>query len=260
MDCFSDGGVDQIFDFSARETWSHLRQLPRLDFILATDLVDVQIEDVFSAVDVGVRHVDFLVKTTWSYRCGIQTVLMVCCSNNHDVFVLLEAIHLGENLIDSGSARTVFGASATRAGEKTVDFIDEDDARGMFASLFEKSSDALSSHAHKHFVEIGARTENKVAPRFTCNSSCKQSLTGAWFSKQHDTLVELCALFSVNIGLLDHPDDVNDFVLDLVDSLDVIESLADILGRLNFKLQLVAKRLLVVVHDGEIVDSAQAHS
>ena len=79
-----------------------------------TDFVQVQLEDVFSSIDVWVRHVDFLVETSGADCSRVQSTLVVRRSDHHDVIVLLEAVHFCQDLIQSGPTRASLVASTAR--------------------------------------------------------------------------------------------------------------------------------------------------
>src|SRR5271170_2632306 len=61
----------------------------------------------------------------------------------------------------------------------SVDFVDEDDARGILLTLFEQIAHAAGAHADEHFHEVrpGNREERHI--RFAGNRPREQSLAGA---------------------------------------------------------------------------------
>jgi hypothetical protein len=62
---------------------------------------------------------------------------MVSRSNDQNILVLLEAIHLGQNLVDSGSTRTPLSTFPPSLGEQRVNLINEDDAGTVLPGLLE---------------------------------------------------------------------------------------------------------------------------
>lgn len=94
MYSLSDGSIYQVFYLSTRKSWCHLSQCFGLNLITARDFVEVKIKNVLTAVYVGVRNVDFLVKTSWPRCCRVKRLLVVGCADYHYVFILLEAVHL----------------------------------------------------------------------------------------------------------------------------------------------------------------------
>ena len=99
MDSFRDRCVNQVLDFSSCEAWSHLCKLSVIDRFVLGDLAEIQIEDIFSPVDVWVGHVDLLVEAAGSDSGRVQGLLVVCRSDNHDRLIFLEAIHFCKDLI-----------------------------------------------------------------------------------------------------------------------------------------------------------------
>ena len=93
MDSFRDRCVNQVLDFSACETWCHLSQNAGSNRLCLRYFVQVELEDVLTAVNVRVGYVDLFIKTAWADCCRIQRSFVVSCSDHHDVLVFLEAVH-----------------------------------------------------------------------------------------------------------------------------------------------------------------------
>lgn len=104
MNCLSDGRVHEVLDLCTSEARRHRSQTLRVNGLISGDLAEVEAEDVLATIHVGSRHVDFLIETTWSHRCWIQGLLVIRCTNDHDLVILLEAIHFGQDLIERGPA------------------------------------------------------------------------------------------------------------------------------------------------------------
>src|SRR5215472_9337281 len=67
-----------------------------------------------------------------------------------------------------------------------VDFVDEDDARRVFLSLFEQVAYAAGPHAHKHLHKIRAGDGEEGHIGLTRHRTCQQSLAGSGRSyEQH---------------------------------------------------------------------------
>lgn len=146
---------------------------------------------------------------------------MIGRTNDHDVIVRLEAVHLGQDLVECGAARTALTLPAALPSQQTVDLVDEDKAGGILASFSEELSDASSTHAHVHLVEVGAGRVDEVAVGLACDRPCKQCLASSWLTQKHDSLEELRALLLILLGVLDDLDYILNLVLDLVDAFDV---------------------------------------
>ena len=59
-----------------------------------------------------------------------------------------------------------------------VDFIDEDNARGLFFRLLEHVPDPGSTHTHEHFHKVGTRDGEKRHLGFAGNGFCQQGFAG----------------------------------------------------------------------------------
>ena len=119
------------------------------------NLVEVDLEDFLSAVDVGRGHVDFLIEATRTDSGRVQTVLVVGRANDQDSIVLFEAVQFGEHLIDSGAGGGVLAAVAARGRQQRVNLVDKDDAWLLLARLREELTDAFGADTHVHLVKAG---------------------------------------------------------------------------------------------------------
>ena len=222
MNCLGDGRVNEVLNLCASEARRHRGEALRVNGLVPRDLAEVEAEDVLATIHVRSRHVDFLIETTWSHRCWVQGLLVIRCTNDHDLVILLEAIHFGQDLIQRRPARAAFRAAAAGPAKDTVDFIDEDEARLLFASFSEELLDSLSSHSDEHLIEIRPRAEDEVASSFAGDRPRQQRLARAGLTEEHDAFEELGTLVLVQFRVPDHLDDVLNFILDLVNTFNII--------------------------------------
>ena len=99
MHSLCDGSIDEVLDFCSSEAWCHLSELFVINRLISTDFTKVQIENILPTIHIGVWHVNFLVKSTWADGCRVQRLLVICCSNNHNLVVLLKTIHFRQYLV-----------------------------------------------------------------------------------------------------------------------------------------------------------------
>ena len=92
------------------------------------------------------------------------------------------------------------------------------------------------TNANEHFIEVTTRAKNKIAACLACDSSSKQCFASSWLSREHDSFEEFGSFVFVKLWILDDADDVQDFILDFVDTLDVFQALVDRLGHLDVEL------------------------
>lgn len=65
----------------------------------------------------------------------------------------------------------------------------------------------------------------------------------------------------VDLRVLQHPDNVLDFLLDLIDALDVVEALLDILGSFDVEFKLAAEAsIIIVVGLNKVVERSEGDS
>src|SRR5438105_15738018 len=91
--------------------------------------------------DVGVGHGDLAVEATRAEERRIQHVGAVRRGQYDDVLVALEPIHLNQHLVEGLLAlvvRATTPATGAALAPDSVDFINENDARGMLFGLLEK--------------------------------------------------------------------------------------------------------------------------
>jgi hypothetical protein len=117
----------------------------------------VDSKDSQAAVACGQVNGDVAIESSGAEQCGVEHVVPICGSEYDDSFALLETIHFAEDLIESLFAFVVSAANAGSAyATYGIDFVDEDDAGGGFASSFEEVANAGGSDADKHLDEFGA--------------------------------------------------------------------------------------------------------
>jgi len=71
VDCLSDGSVDEVLDLCPREARTHLGKHLGNHVCAVCDLVQVEVENVDSSIDVGVGNVDFFVEPSRSDRSWV---------------------------------------------------------------------------------------------------------------------------------------------------------------------------------------------
>ena len=113
MDSLRDCCVDQVLDFSTCETWCHLSQYTGSNRLSLRYFVQIELENVLTAVDVRVGYMDLFIKTAWADRGRIQRSFVVRCTYHHYIAVLLEAIHFSQDLVECGTAGAGFNTGAS---------------------------------------------------------------------------------------------------------------------------------------------------
>src|SRR5579863_430691 len=112
--------------------------------------------------------------------------------------------------------------SATMASNR-IDFIDEDDARGILFALFEQVANPAGAHAHEHFYEIRTRDREKRNVRLAGNRPGQQSLAGSRRSHQQYTLRDSSTQLLELLRLAQKFNNLAEFFLGLIHARHVFE-------------------------------------
>ena len=142
--------------------------MPSYNVFAVSDPIEVQLKDVGSSVDIGMGHMDLLIKPSGSRSGSVKRFLVIGSSNNYNIVVLLKTIHFSQNLVD-GAARARMLALSARTAQQTVHLVDEDNAGGVLAGLLKQLADTLGADTYVHLVEVTARAEDEIAAGLRCN-------------------------------------------------------------------------------------------
>src|SRR5207253_11509104 len=104
-----------------------------------------------------------------------------------------------------------------------VDFIDEDDARGVFLALLKEIANARSADADEHLDEVRAGDREKRRVRFAGNCAREERLARSRRSHQQNALRNLSAELGELLWLFEELDDLVELELGLVDSGHILE-------------------------------------
>ena len=92
----------------------------------------------------------------------------------------LEAVHLGEHLVERLLALVVAAAEAGAAlAADRVDLVDEDDRPAHLAGLLEQVADAAGADADEHLHEVRAGDRQEADAGLTGDGAGEQRLAGA---------------------------------------------------------------------------------
>ncbi|QBZ57997.1 hypothetical protein PoMZ_02936 [Pyricularia oryzae] len=116
----------------------------------------VHLEDVGTTLHGGPVYVDVPIESTGSHQGLVQNFRPVGTSEHDNLFIAVETVHLGQNLVQCGLALVVAAKARTRVTglADSIDFVDEDDARSVFARLLEQVSHTRRTDTDKHFDEL----------------------------------------------------------------------------------------------------------
>ena len=131
------------------------------------------------ALEIGELDGDSAVKTARPGECRVQRFRMVGGGKNDDAGVLLKAVHVGEQLVQSLLPLIIPAIAAAAALlADGVDLINKYDAGGFFLRLFEKVTYLGCAHTHEHLDKFRAGDREEGDAGFTCNGLGEHCLTG----------------------------------------------------------------------------------
>src|SRR5580658_1290414 len=105
----------------------------------------------------------------------------------------------------------------------SVDFVDEDDARGVLLALLEEVADAACANADEHFYEVRTRDAEERHVGFTGNSTSQQGLAGSRRSDQQHAFRNAAAQLLELLRLAQELNDLLEFFLGFIHAGDVLE-------------------------------------
>ena len=117
----------------------------------------MHIEDLQPSLVVGAIHHHLSIETTGPHQRRIEDVRPVGGGHDDDAGVALEAVHLGEQLVE-GLLPFVIAATEACAPLPAhgIDLIDEHDAGSTLLGLLEQVADPAGADAHEHLHEFRA--------------------------------------------------------------------------------------------------------
>ena len=140
--------VHEVREVGAAHARRPARQHVEVDVVADLLVAEVHREDVLALVLRRERHEDLAVETTRAQQRGVEDVGPVGRGHHHDALGGLEAVHLGEHLVERLLALVVAAAEAGAAlAADRVDLVDEDDRGRLLAS---RSGTGRARGRHRH--------------------------------------------------------------------------------------------------------------
>ena len=191
-------------------------------------------EDVFALALRRERHHDLAVEPTRSQQRRVEDVGAVRRGHHHDALGRLEAVHLGEHLVERLLALVV---AATESGAALaadgVDLVDEDDRRRLLLRGLEQVAHARRTDTDEHLHEVGTGDRDEGHARFTGDGTRDQRLAGTGRTDEQHALRDARADVLELAGLLEEVDHLGDLFLDRSVAGDVGERRLRLVGRVD---------------------------
>lgn len=176
------------FGLCSRATWHRLGNLHQVDASNEIHFARVDLQDVKSSLFVGVGELYLSVDTAGAEQGIVQNIDSIGCHDDLDVCGRLETIKLVKKLEHSSlHFRITSGALYTLATDG-IDFIHENDRRGVLPGHDEKLTDHPSSFTDVFLDEFTTLHSDEATVGVMGNGSCKKSLSSAWRAIEQDSL------------------------------------------------------------------------
>ena len=181
-------------------------------------------EDRRPLAQVGQRDLHRPVEAPRPQQRRVEVGHPVGGGDHDDAGARLEAVHVGEELVERLLALVV-GAEAAGAAAPTdgVDLVDEDDRGSALAGVGEQRTDAGGPDAHEHLHEAGAAEREERHPGLTGHRPGQQRLPGSGRPDHQHALGPGRTGARVAPWLLEEVDDLHDLGLGVLVAGDVGE-------------------------------------
>ena len=214
-------------------------------------------QDLLAPLDVRAVNGHAPVKAAGAQQRRIEDVGAVCRRDEDDGRVVLEAVHLDQQLVQGLLALVVSAAQARAAlAANGVDLVDKDDAGCGCLGLLEEVAHAAGAHAHEHLDEVRARYREERHARLAGHGLGEQRLARARGANEKHAMRGLGAHLLVALGLAQEVADLLELLHGLVDARDVreLDLGALLLGGLRLGLGEVHRAAVLLAHAAHVVD------
>ena len=187
-------------------------------------LPGVHAEDGLAAGQVGQFHGDAAVEAAGAQKRGIERIRAVGGREYDHALVGVEAIHLGQKLVERLFALVVAADHAAVAlFADGVDLVDEDDAGRFLRRLLEQIAHLGRAHAHEHLHKLRAGNGEERHVRLAGHGLGQQRLARAWRADQQRALGQFRADLGIALRVVEEIDDLGQRLLGLVLAGDVVK-------------------------------------
>src|SRR6056300_1888482 len=182
------------------------------------------------------------VETTWTEEGVIEDVDTVRSSDDHNTSLIIETIHLGQELVN-GLLTLVIGwhISTTTLLTNSINLIDEHDTRLILSCLLEKFAYALGSNTYEHLNEVRGRTLDEGDIGLTSDGSSEEGLTRTWSTSEEGTTRNLSTTSIVAFRFFEEIHNLFELLFGRVDTLNISEPGLNLL--VHRKLSGLSKRI-----------------
>ena len=220
-----DGGfidhIGQVGTHSSARGQSDLLQIHRF---IHFDIFRVDLEDGDASLEVRPVDDDAPVKAAGAQQGLVQDLGPVGGPDDQDTLGGLKAVHLREQLVESLLpllvAPSIPGVTASADG---VDLIDKNDAGRILIGFLEQITHSGSAHADIELDEIRACQGKEGHMRLSGDSLGEQGLACSGRPHKKGSLGKFCADLDIPAGIVQEIDDLDQRLLGLILSGDILE-------------------------------------
>mmetsp|Transcript_29608 Transcript_29608/g.51995 ORF Transcript_29608/g.51995 Transcript_29608/m.51995 type:complete len:368 (-) Transcript_29608:411-1514(-) len=185
----------------------------------------MDLEDSNAALEVGEADLHAAVETARTEKGRVKHIGTVSGSEDDDAGVALESVHLCEDLVQGLFTLVVAsGNSGSTLATDGIDFINEDDARGVLLSHLEQVADTGSTHTDEELNELGTGGGHERNSSLTGGGTGEEGLTGTRRAFHDDSLRNLGSKLSEFLRVLEELDDFHKLLLCFVVTGNLVES------------------------------------
>ena len=216
--------VDEVREIGAGEPGRARRDDLQVDVRRHLHALGVNAQDLLAALDVGLVDEHLAIEPARAEQRRVEHLGAVGRAHDDDALARIEAVHLGEQLIERLLALLVAAERALHAHlAERVELVDEDDARRLGFGLLEQIADARGADADEHLDELRSAQAEERHVRFAGDGARQQRLAGARRADQQHALGNPAAEVRVLLRVLQELDDLLQLLFGLVDAGDVGE-------------------------------------
>ena len=191
----------------------------------------VDAQDGEALVELGQRDHDLAVEAPGTQQRRVEDVGPVRGGQDDDALGRLEAVHLGQHLVEGLLPLVVPAAEAGAAlAADGVDLVDEDDRPTHLAGRLEQVAHAAGADADEHLHEVRAGHREEADARLTGDGPGEERLAGARRTHQEHALGHARADLLEPLGHLEEVDDLLDLLLHALVAGDVGEGRGRLVG------------------------------
>ena len=257
--------VDDVGQVGARGTGRGAGNRGQVDRRLCLHALGMQLKNVLTAGQVGQLDGDAAIKTTGAQQSGIEAVGTVGGSEDDDTLVVIETVHLGQQLVERLLALIVAAkAAAIALLADGINLIDKDDTRGLFLGLLKQVANFSGTAADEHLNKLRTRNTKERHARLAGHSLGKQGFTSTRRADKQSTTRQLGADLLVALRLLQKVNDLLEGLLGLFLAGDILKGHAHVLGgdhaRAGLTQSAAAKTAAAKVHRRAVIAHSLLHA